>query len=119
MTGQHLTWPPNGQPATHGTTPPPGRCPFQIGQWVQCHGYPGEIPGPQQWGFRGIVLGALGGTVLHGITDGGLSWAVPWGALVRDGARDGSAARCSCCPRPGAAVASGVEQLDLFAGVAA
>lgn len=81
-----------------GTVPP--RSPYQAGDWVVCHGYPGLPSGPRRWGFRGYVTGALGSTLLHGVTDDGRQWCEHWGALQRDGARSDSVAACICRPDP-------------------
>jgi len=93
----------------------PTRSPYQAGDWVVCHGYPGAMPGPRQWGWRGYVLGGMGSTILRGITDDGREWAEHWGALQPDGTPC-PAQMCVCHPHPRryAPCKPRVEQLDLF-----
>ncbi|TDC35670.1 hypothetical protein E1211_15300 [Micromonospora sp. 15K316] len=109
---------PDDQLWTTALSPVPAHSPFQAGDWVVCHGYPGEVPGPLKWGWRGFVLGGMGATLLRGLTDDGRQWCEYWGKLWPDGTPcpDG---RCVCHPchpkwfadpepeRP--------EQLELFA----
>lgn len=78
----------------------PERSPYQHGDRVQLHGYPGEGAGHRRTGFRGIVTGSLGATILRGITDDGAEWAEYWGVLDPDGAKPSNVIGCSCCPRP-------------------
>lgn len=116
----HAMWAPDGALAlTIALGPVPPRSPYQAGQWVRCHGYPGCIPGPQRYGWRGVVLGYQGSALLCGVTDDGAEWSENWGALVVDGAPGGSAVRCTCCPRSVRRARSGGAQLDLFTGAVA
>jgi hypothetical protein len=85
----------------------PAHCPYQAGDRVQMHGYVGYGPGHRRTGFRGVVTGYLGATLLRGVTDDGTEWAEYWGALLPDGTPNQSATPCSCCPRP-------ARQLELF-----
>ncbi|MFD0885775.1 hypothetical protein ACFQ08_14590 [Streptosporangium algeriense] len=57
-------------------------------------------------GFRGIVEGYLGSTVLTGHTDDGRPWAEYWGSLDPDGTSCYDN-RCGCCPHPGRAMVNG------------
>jgi hypothetical protein len=90
-------------------SPIPARCPFKAGDRVQMHGYPGAKCAPRdhaRTGFRGVVEGCIGGTILTGTTDAGRPWAEQWGHLDPDGTPNRSAAQCNCCPaaeRAGAA----------------
>lgn len=79
--------------------PVPAQSPFQAGDWVRQHGYPGNPPGPRQWGWRGHVTGSIGSTILVGVTDDGRAWAEYWGALALDVPNDDPVQRCVCCPR--------------------
>jgi hypothetical protein len=108
----HIMFGPDGAVTAVRLSPVPPHSPYQAGDWVRKHGYPGEMPGPRQWGWRGFVLGSLGATILRGLTDDGQEWAEYWGRLVPDGdpSVDG---RCVCCPRRPAGPR--VEQLGLFA----
>jgi hypothetical protein len=111
-------WAPDGELAiTMGLGRMPARCPYQPGDWVRLHAYPGYT-GTRQWGFRGIVLGGMGGGWLRGITDDGLEWGEPWGHLTRDGESNGSAMPCTCCPPPAPRVRRGqvAGQLSLLDG---
>lgn len=80
-------------------SPVPPHSPYQLYDWVRCHGYPGHMPGPGRWGFRGFVLGTLGATILCGVTDDGRPWAECWGALRPDTSNTDAVVRCTCCPR--------------------
>ncbi len=77
-------------------SPIPAHCPYKAGDRVQMHGYPGGMPGHGQTGFRGVVEGYLGGTILTGTTDDGQRWAEHWGGLDPDGTPNKSAASCTC-----------------------
>lgn len=87
-------------PVAWGLSPVPPHAPYQAGDWVRFHGFPGKPPGPARWGWRGFVLGGLGATILRGLTDDGHEWAEYWGALVPDGAPCDNPCWCACCPRP-------------------
>jgi hypothetical protein len=76
----------------------PARSPYQAGDRVQMHGYPGGMTSRDRTGFRGVVEASLGATILRGTTDDGQPWAEYWGALVPDGTPNDSAAPCTCCP---------------------
>jgi hypothetical protein len=76
----------------------PDRSPFRAGDRVQMHGYGGSPPGLGQTGFRGVVDGSLGGTILRGTTDTGHAWTESWGHIAPDGTPNLSAAPCTCCP---------------------
>lgn len=85
----------------------PAHCPYQQGDRVQMHGFPGYHAHDGQHlndydvsGFRGTVEGYIGATILTGHTDGGRAWAEEWGHLDPDGTRCHDA-RCGCCPHPG------------------
>lgn len=93
-------------------SPVPAHSPYQLADWVRCHGYPGSLPGPRQWGWRGYVTGCYGATILRGLTDDGHPWSENWGALVPDGEPNRSAASCTCCPNRRTRQPPG--QLDLF-----
>jgi hypothetical protein len=80
-------------------SPVPAHSPYRLYQWVRCHGHPGDPLGPRRWGFRGYVLGTLGGTTLRGLTDDGHEWAECWGALRPDGPNTDAVVCCTCCPR--------------------
>lgn len=84
----------------------PRRSPFQAGDRVQMHGFPGAPEGPRRGGFTGTVQGGMGSTLLHGVTDDGRPWMEHWGALQRPGEPNLSAAACTCCPRPARAGAA-------------
>lgn len=82
----------------------PAHCPYRSGDRVQMHGFPGYHAARHQAitdrdviGFRGVVTGYIGGTVLVGQTDDGRGWAEEWGGLDRDGTRCHDS-RCGCCP---------------------
>jgi len=90
----------------------PLHSPFQLGEWVRLHGYPGNPRGPRRWGWRGYVTGSIGATILVGLTDDGRDWAEYWGALSPD--EPNPQGRCTCCPRRVTPV-----QLDLFAELTA
>lgn len=83
------------------------RSPYQHGDRVQLHGYPGAEAGHRRTGFRGIVTGSLGATILRGMTDQGDEWAEYWGVLDPDGTPGSNWVQCSCCPRP-------ARQMELF-----
>jgi hypothetical protein len=76
------------------------RSTFKPGDWIQLHGYVGGMPGQEQYGFRGFVLGGFGAGLLRGLTDDGVEWVVPAGWLVPDGRRENGGASCVCCPHP-------------------
>lgn len=99
---QHIAWGPDGRLISSlGMSPVPARSPYQAGDWVRCHGYVGAMPGPQQWGWRGFVLGGFGATILRGLTDDGREWAENWGALLPDSKPcPTNGAWCVCCPHP-------------------
>jgi hypothetical protein len=81
----------------------PARCPYKAGDRVQVHSYPGNprMGVSPASGFRGVVEGYLGDTILTGITDEGQPWAEHWGALDRDGMPPADRWMwCTCCPRP-------------------
>ena len=78
----------------------PAQSPYQHGARVQMHGYAGNPEGHRRTGFRGVVTGSLGSTILRGATDEGEEWGEYWGALVPDGTRESSWMRCTCCPGP-------------------
>jgi hypothetical protein len=80
----------------------PGRairphCPYQMGDAVQLHGFPGEQPGHRRTGFRGWVVATVGGTILTGITTEGREWWEEWGRLDRDGKPINIWRWCTCC----------------------
>lgn len=87
----------------------PEHCPYKAGDRVQMHGFAGyhvhqghHIDDHDVTGFRGVVEGYLGGTILTGTTDDGRTWAQYWGRLDPDGTPCGTdGARCGCCPHPG------------------
>lgn len=89
-------------------SPVPAHSPFQVGEWVRFHGYPGNPAGPRRWGWRGYVTGSIGATILVGLTDDGFEWAEYWGALSAD-TPNSESPRCTCCPRRAKPV-----QLGLF-----
>lgn len=113
---EHALWGPDGRLAlTVCLGPAPNRSPYQAGDWVRCHGYPGEMPGPRQVGWRGFVLGSMGATILRGLTDDGRAWAENWGGLTPDRAPSPTGgAWCVCCPHPERFKAPPPEQLNLF-----
>jgi hypothetical protein len=97
----------------------PARSPYQAGDRVQMHGYPGGMTSRDRTGFGGVVEGSLGATILYGTTDDGQQWAEYWGALVPDGAPNPSAASCTCCelarqPRQAARRPAAAGQATLF-----
>lgn len=117
--GIHLWWGPDGVVLEGwGVNEVPTRCPFRIGDWVVLHAYPAHRHPCDPWatGFRGVVLGAHGSTLLSGVTEDGRTWWEHWGALVPDGRPGGSAASCACCPDPDR-WGEPDGQLDLFAAV--
>lgn len=86
---------------------------FQAGSRVQVHGYAGHYQPPdlRATGFRGVVEGTIGGSILIGLCDNGREWAETAGALQADGApRHDPLIPCACCPPP----APKPVQLDLF-----
>lgn len=79
----------------------PAHCPYKLNDWVRRHGYPGDMPGPARWGWRGFVTGYIGGTILIGVTDDGMHWSEEWGSLCLDEPNPNRAPTfCVCCPRP-------------------
>lgn len=101
----------------------PQHCPYKSGDPVQLHGYPGEMPGHRQTGFRGWVVATVGATILTGITTTGEEWWEYWGVLVPDGQPINIWNSCACCrdvwqPARRAVYAkqrAKGDQLDLFA----
>jgi hypothetical protein len=94
----------------------PSRFRFQAGDRVQLHGYVGyyQPPDLRATGFRGVVEGYIGGTILIGLCDNGREWAEYAGKLKADGTPRRDPLRpCTCCPPP----APKPVQLDLFAAV--
>ncbi|RCG27192.1 hypothetical protein DQ384_26085 [Sphaerisporangium album] len=92
----------------------PRHCPYKAGDRVQMHGYSGEhvhrgghLNDHAVTGFRGVVEGYIGATILTGTTDDGRPWAEYWGSLDPDGTPCSSAALCSCCPHPGRRMVNG------------
>jgi hypothetical protein len=82
---------------TSGRTPPK-HSPYQPGDAVQLHGYPGyPDPGFRRTGFRGWVAGYVGSTILTGITTNGEEWWEYWGDLNVDGKPVDMWDHCSCC----------------------
>jgi hypothetical protein len=71
--------------------------PYQLGDPVQLHGYPGADPGHRQTGFRGWVVATLGATILTGITTTGEEWAEYWGRLQPDCLPVNIWGGCTCC----------------------
>lgn len=113
---EHVTFDATGVTSV-GFHPIPDRCPWPVGAWVRRHGYPGEHGRQGRGGWRGVVLGGAGGTLLAGVTDDGRSWVEPWAALTDDRPGGDPDVRCVCCPRPGAARPVRHVQGDLFAAV--
>lgn len=98
----------------------PGHCPFRLGDAVQRHGFPGNLPGHGQAGFRGWVVATLGATILTGITTTGERWAEYWGDLEPGGQPVDLNRWCTCCRDARRALnakqrATSGEQLGLFA----
>lgn len=92
----------------------PAHCPYKAGDRVQMHGYTGHhvhqghpLNDHAVTGFRGVVEGHLGGTILTGRTDDGRWWAQEWGGLDPDLTPCGTDGRCGCCPHPGRKVVNG------------
>lgn len=92
----------------------PKHCPYKAGDRVQLHGYAGahvhsgqSLKDHDVIGFRGVVEGYVGGTILTGTTDGGREWVQEWGGLSRDLTPCGRDGRCACCPHPGRAMING------------
>ncbi|MFJ2568149.1 hypothetical protein ACIO02_35390 [Streptomyces sp. NPDC087568] len=84
--------------ATTQGNPPPAHSPYQPGDLVQRHGYAGyPAPGPGRTGFRGWVVGHVGGTILTGITTAGEEWWEEWGVLNPDGKPVDMWDHCACC----------------------
>ncbi|WP_069874535.1 hypothetical protein [Streptomyces malaysiensis] len=102
---------------TKGRDIPP-HSPYQRGDAVQRHGFPGNLPGHAQTGFCGWAVGTVGGTILTGITTTGEEWWEYWGDLDPD--EPVKLTRwCTCCrdARRVLALAQRAktgEQLDLF-----
>lgn len=100
----------------------PSHSPYQLGDAVQLHGFRGEQPGHRRTGFRGWVVGCVGGTILTGITTTGEEWWEEWGFLRPDGQPVDIWRWCTCCretwlPLVRAYYAkqrAAGEQLDLF-----
>lgn len=87
-------------------SPIPPHCPYRPGDRVQMHGFTGyhvhhgrHLDDAAVTGFRGVVEGYIGGTILIGTTDDGRPWTEDWGGLDPDGTPCHDA-RCSCCPHP-------------------
>jgi hypothetical protein len=101
---QHAAWAPDASLLlTICLSPVPPHSPYQAGTWVRLHGFVGYKSNPNDpdsIGFRGVVLGGFGSTVLRGITDDGRDWAEHWGALRPDGPCDCRGPWCACCPHP-------------------
>lgn len=116
---EHAAWDPDGNLIVAiGVGPIPKRGKYAPGDWVVMHGASRAPAGNSRWGFRGMVLGGMGGGYYYGITDDGRQWVETAGALDLDGtpSRD----PCECCPwrtapDPTPAV---VEQLDLLSPAA-
>lgn len=111
---------------TSGNTPP-AHSPYQPGDAVQLHGYPGyPDPGFRRTGFRGWVVGYVGATVLTGITTTGEEWWEYWGHLVPDGRPVDMWDHCACCHKERLELRRAYcaqqrargQQLDLFGGAA-
>lgn len=99
----HAVFPPVGPVDGFGLSEIPKHCRFRAGDWVVLHGYPGTrySYSSQRHGWRGFVLGYMGGTWLRGLTDDGREWCEHWGFLDREGQRgDPSSVLCTCCPHP-------------------
>ncbi|NUQ95349.1 MAG: hypothetical protein HOY79_01865 [Streptomyces sp.] len=111
--------------ATTGGNPQPAHCPYQPGDPVKRHGYPGHPdPGFGRTGFRGWVVATVGATILTGITDDGREWGEEWGRLEPADTPVNAWGHCTCCREERLALrraelarqqARG-EQLDLFGG---
>lgn len=81
-------------------SPIPAHCPYKAGDRVQMHGYPGYNGGPRDHrriGFRGVVEGYVGATILTGTTDDGEPWTEFWGSLDPDGQPVDIWDHCACC----------------------
>jgi hypothetical protein len=113
---EHALWAADDSLAlTVGLGPVPSHSPYQAGDWVRCHGYPGALPGPRRWGWRGFVLGSMGSTLLRGLTDDGQPWAEHWGSLLPDRTPSPpGGASCTCCPHPQRFKAPRPKQLNLL-----
>ncbi|CAM5683129.1 MULTISPECIES: hypothetical protein [Streptomyces] len=101
----------------------PEHSPFQLGDAVQRHGFPGNLPGHAQTGFRGWVVATVGATILTGITTTGEEWWEYWGKLSPDGQPVDPGGWCTCCRDARRALnarqrATSGEQLGLFGEVA-
>ncbi|MEV6133107.1 hypothetical protein AB0M05_41015 [Streptomyces violaceusniger] len=81
---------------TNGGDIPP-HSPYQRGDAVQRHGFPGNQPGHSRTGFRGWVVGTVGSTILTGITTTGGEWWEYWGDLHPDGQPVDLWRWCTCC----------------------
>lgn len=103
----------------------PPHSPYQRGDAVQQHGFPGEPAGHRQTGFRGWAVATLGATILTGITTTGEAWAEYWGRLEPDGLPLNPWRWCTCCREARhahfasqrAREAAAGQQLDLFEAV--
>lgn len=83
----------------------PPRCPYKAGDRVQMHGYAGRgrlhPTDLRVTGFRGVVEGTMGATILVGIADTGREWSEHWGWLSPDGTLPGDRfIPCTCCLPP-------------------
>ncbi|HET8684138.1 MAG TPA: hypothetical protein VFM54_20030 [Micromonosporaceae bacterium] len=95
----HAVWWPDGSLDGFGLGAVPAHCPYRPGDWVVMHGTGHRQPyQTRQYGFRGVVLGHMGDTLLRGLTDDGREWCEHWGGLDRDGTPGYS--MCTCCPHP-------------------
>ncbi|MGI5245071.1 hypothetical protein [Dactylosporangium sp. CA-139066] len=80
------------------TYPPvPPKSPYQAGDRVQLHGYPGYPPGPRRAGWVGTVTGGFGTNALYVRTDDGHDAVENWSDLTPVGQPERTAARCTCC----------------------
>ncbi|OEV14077.1 hypothetical protein [Streptomyces nanshensis] len=105
----------------------PEHCPYQIGDAVKIHGFPGHPdPGFGRTGFRGWVVGTVGATILTGITTAGEEWWEEWGRLEPADAPVKLSRWCTCCADHRRAAREAAlarqtargEQLGLFTRVA-
>ncbi|MEU9792931.1 hypothetical protein AB0E27_20275 [Streptomyces sparsogenes] len=97
----------------------PKHSPYQLGDAVQRHGFPGNQSGHAQTGFRGWVVATVGATILTGITTTGEEWWEYWGDLDPDGQPVDLWRWCTCCHEARRALllaqqAKTGEQLNLF-----
>lgn len=110
----HAVWWPDGQLDGFGLGAIPKHCRYRPGDWVVMHGYPGAAHQIQRDGFRGIVLGHMGSTILRGLTDDGREWSEHWGHLDPDGTPGDSTVLCVCCPHPPRRRPPEGEQISMF-----